>query len=78
MAKMRNKRIIGPDRVVRVSWDADHDHEAWMDWANGTPPSRETHPDAFYRVTTPAYPVRAGYCGSSRGTTSSGMSSGIW
>ncbi|MBK3780266.1 hypothetical protein G3A43_08345 [Paraburkholderia aspalathi] len=54
---MRNKRIVGPDRVKNVTWEPDYDDDAWIDFTTDTPPTRETHPGAFYRVVHPAYPV---------------------
>jgi len=48
---MSHKRIMPRDQVVRVSWKPDYDHDAWMNDATDVPPTRDTHPDAFYRVT---------------------------
>ncbi|RQR65490.1 hypothetical protein DIE18_03305 [Burkholderia sp. Bp9125] len=48
---MSQKRIMPRDQVVRVSWKPDYDHDAWMNNTTDVPPTRDTHPDAFYRVT---------------------------
>jgi hypothetical protein len=56
---MSQKRIMNRDHVVRVSWERDGRHKAWLDWNPAAPPTRETHPDAFYVRSTPAYPVPA-------------------
>jgi hypothetical protein len=47
---------MGPDHVKNVTWEPDQDHDVWIDFTTDTPPTRETHPDAFYRVETEAYP----------------------
>lgn len=56
---MSQKRIMPRDQVTRVRWKPDYDHDAWMDWATGAPPTRDQHPDAFYRVTERVSPARS-------------------
>ncbi|MEX3983895.1 hypothetical protein AB4Y45_33460 [Paraburkholderia sp. EG287A] len=53
------KPMTPRDRVQRVSWEPDYDDNAWFNTRASEPPTRETHPDAFYRMTAPAYPVFA-------------------
>lgn len=43
--------------VVRVSYERDLDHPAWIDAS--IEPTLATHPDAFYRVVTPLMPRQA-------------------
>lgn len=53
---MSQKRIMPRDQVTRVRWEPDYRHDSWMDCV---PPCRDTHPDAFYRVTERVIPKRA-------------------
>ncbi len=39
--------------TVRVKYEPDYDHEAW---SSEIPPTPESTPDAFYRITEPAHP----------------------
>lgn len=51
-----NKRFKGRQRhVMRVSFEPDHDHDAW---SSDTSPTPATVPDAFYKVSVPARPVK--------------------
>jgi len=53
------KPVMPRDKVQRVTWERDYDHEAWLDGTATEPLTRATHPDAFYRVTQPAWPAPA-------------------
>jgi hypothetical protein len=54
---MRNKKMIGPDRVVRVSWAVNICHPVW-DGAPESFPSREDCPEAFTRVVMSLSPAK--------------------
>ena len=56
---MSRKPIFPRERVQRVSWEPDYDHEAWSDYGADEPLTYATRPDAFYRVTEPAYPANS-------------------
>jgi hypothetical protein len=52
ISKLKTRR----GSVVRITYERDHDHEAWFSDGSGVP-TPQTVPDAFYPVHSPAYPV---------------------
>lgn len=50
------KAKLAAQKVVRVTYERDHDNPIWLDDATTAMPTPESHPNAFYQVVEDAYP----------------------